>query len=99
MLEVPGHDGKVRRTPILVASFVAIVLTGLALIAPGAHVYELAHKINVTADEYFIVQRIYLGWWLAGLLLSAALLANCLLAAFARAMTPRHSGSRWPPQR
>ena len=88
MLEVPRmasyENGKVGRKLELVPSFVAIVLTGLALIAPGAHLYELAHKINMAADQYFVVQGIYRGWWLAGLLLPAAFLANCVLAATAR---------------
>jgi hypothetical protein len=74
----------VKRTSSVVASFVAIVLTGLALIAPGAHLYEFVHKIGMTADQYFVVQGIYRGWWLAGLLLPAAFLANCVLAAVAR---------------
>jgi hypothetical protein len=88
MLEVPRtaryQNGKVGRKLELVPSFVAIALTGLALIAPGAHLYELAHKISMTADQYFVVQGIYRGWWLAGLLLPAAFLANCVLAAAAR---------------
>ena len=74
----------VRRMLLSAAGFVAIVVTGLALIAPGAHLYELAHKIGMTADQYFVVQNIYLGWWFAGLLLPAAFLANCTLATVAR---------------
>ncbi len=30
--------------------------------------------------EYFVVQKIYIGWWIAGLLLPISLLANLALA-------------------
>ncbi|HYD04932.1 MAG TPA: hypothetical protein VEC60_04365, partial [Reyranella sp.] len=39
-------------------------------------------KIRMAEDEYFVVQTIYLGWWLVGLLLPAAILLN-LITAFA----------------
>lgn len=52
--------------------FFAVLLTGLALIAPGAHVYEIANKLPLPKAEYFIVQKIYIGWWIAGLLLPAS---------------------------
>ena len=64
--------------------FLAVVITGLALIAPGAHLYELPHKLALSRSDYFIVQGIYNGWWLVGLLLPLALLANLLQAFFAR---------------
>ena len=64
--------------------FLAVVITGLALIAPGAHLYELPHKLALSGSDYFIVQGIYNGWWLVGLLLPLALLANLLQAFFAR---------------
>jgi hypothetical protein len=60
--------------------FFAVLLTGLALIAPGAHLYEIANKMSLSGSEYFIVQKIYMGWWMAGLLLPLALVANLLLA-------------------
>lgn len=64
--------------------FLAVVVTGLALIAPGAHLYELPLKLALSKSDYFIVQGIYNGWWLVGLLLPLALLANLLQAFFAR---------------
>jgi hypothetical protein len=60
--------------------FFAVLLTGLALIAPGAHVYELANKMPLPKAEYFVVQKIYIGWWFAGLLLPISLLVNLALA-------------------
>ncbi len=68
---------------VVVVSFLAIVLTGTALVAPGAHLYEMAHKLTLTEDQYYLVQGNYQGWWIAGLLLPAALLANGALTVFA----------------
>jgi hypothetical protein len=62
----------------------ATVLTGLAVIAPGAHLFELPRKIGMTKDQYYGVQQIYLGWWIVGLLLPAALVADVALAIHTR---------------
>jgi hypothetical protein len=71
-------------TAMSVIRFLAVVLTGLTLIAPGAHLFELLNKIALPVDQYFVVQGIYRGWWIAGLLLPAAFLANVALAVAAR---------------
>src|SRR5262249_12370396 len=55
---------------------VAVVITGLSLIAPAAHAFELLNKIGLPKAEYFIVQQIYSGWRIAGLLLALASMAN-----------------------
>lgn len=60
--------------------FLAVLITGLALIAPGAHLYEMANKLHLARNEYFVVQSIYNGWWMAGLFLPLAFLANLALA-------------------
>src|SRR5262245_37737299 len=65
-------------------SFLAIVLTGLALGAPGAHLFELPNKIGLAQNQYFTVQGIYQGWWIVGLALPAAFLANLSLALAVR---------------
>lgn len=64
--------------------FVAVLLTGLALIAPAAHAFELLNKIGLPKEEYFVVQQIYSGWWMIGLLLPLAFLANVANAIFRR---------------
>src|SRR4051812_25539791 len=64
--------------------FLAVIVTGLAVIAPGAHLFELPGKIHMSGDDYFVVQRIYLGWWVVGLLLPLEFLANLALAATVR---------------
>lgn len=60
--------------------FSAVLLTGLALIAPAAHLFEMANKMSLSRDEYLVAQKLYMGWWMAGLLLPASLLANLVLA-------------------
>jgi hypothetical protein len=64
--------------------FLAVVITGLSLIAPAAHAFELLNKIGLPKTEYFIVQQIYSGWWIVGLLLPLAFLANVANAIFLR---------------
>lgn len=64
--------------------FLAVVMTGLALIAPAAHAFELLNKIGLPKEDYFVVQQIYNGWWMIGLLLPLAFLANVANAIFRR---------------
>jgi hypothetical protein len=66
------------------AALIAIVLTALALIPGGAHAFELANKLDLTAEQYLVVQGLYRGWWMAGLLLFGALAANATLALAVR---------------
>jgi hypothetical protein len=63
----------------MIIRFLAVLVTGLALIAPGAHVYELPRKIVLPMEQYFVVQGIY-----PGLLLPAALVADLALAYVVR---------------
>ncbi|MBY3099728.1 hypothetical protein HFO68_06920 [Rhizobium laguerreae] len=56
--------------------FLAVIITGLALAAPAAHAFALLNKIGMTKAGYFIAQQAYTGWWVVGLLLPLALLAN-----------------------
>jgi len=67
-----------------IVQFLALMLTALALIPAGAHLFALANKISLAADQYFIVQSIYRGWALLGIALLGALLANLVLAILQR---------------
>jgi hypothetical protein len=67
-----------------VVQFLALALTALALVPSGAHLFELPNKINLAAEQYFIVQNIYRGWSLFGAVLIGALIANLALALFLR---------------
>jgi hypothetical protein len=64
----------------MVIPFLAVVLTGVAVIAPAAHFLEMPRKMRLPKERYFVVQDIYLGWWKAGLFLSAAAIANIAFA-------------------
>jgi hypothetical protein len=64
--------------------FLAIVLTALALVPAGAHLFELPNKIDLTQEHYFIVQNIYRGWALFGIVLFGALAANLALTIMLR---------------
>jgi hypothetical protein len=59
--------------------FLAVVLTALALVPAGAHLFELFNKIGLPRDAYFTVQGIYRGWALFGFVLIPALLADLAL--------------------
>ena len=64
--------------------FLALVLTALALVPAGAHLFTLLNKIDLAQEQYFIVQNIYRGWALFGIVWIGALLANFALAAMLR---------------
>jgi hypothetical protein len=60
------------------------VLTPLALEPAGAHFFELLNKIDLGEEDYFVVQGIYRGWALFGIVLFGALAANLVLAIMVR---------------
>ena len=62
----------------------AILLTALALVPAGAHLFELPKKIGLAQEPYFIVQNIYRGWALFGIVLFGALAANLALTIVLR---------------
>ena len=63
-----------------IVQFVALVFTALALVPAGAHLFALPNKIGLAQEQYFIVQNIYRGWALFGIVLFGALFANMALA-------------------
>jgi hypothetical protein len=67
-----------------VVQFLAVVLTALALVPGGGHLFALLNKINLGAEQYFIVQNIYRGWALFGVVLIGTLLADLALALVLR---------------
>lgn len=72
-------------------AFCAILLTALALVPAGAHLFALPNKIGLPQEPYFTVQGIYRGWALFGLVLIPAILANLALAVQLR----RDRGAFW----
>jgi len=69
---------------INLVKFVSIALTALALVPAGAHLMELVNKIRLPAESYLVVQGIYRGWALSGILVIAALLSTLTLAFILR---------------
>lgn len=67
--------------------FVALILTAIALTPAGAHLFALPNKIDLARDDYFIVQNIYRGWALFGVVLIGNVIALAALAIVARART------------
>lgn len=67
-----------------IVQFLALVLTALALVPAGAHLFELPNKIGLPQEQYFLVQDIYRGWSLFGIVLFGALAATLLLAILVR---------------
>ena len=67
-----------------VAQFLAIVFTALALVPADAHLFELPNKIGLAQDDYFVVQNIYRGWALFGIVLFGALAADLAVAVMVR---------------
>jgi len=64
--------------------FVAMVLTAVALVPFGAHLFALSNKIHLSENDYLIAQNIYRGWALLGIVLIGAALANFALTILVR---------------
>lgn len=60
--------------------YLAVLLTALALVAPGSHLLALPNKLGLPAEAYLAAQRAYDGWAWLGVLPIAAILANMALA-------------------
>ena len=59
--------------------FTSIFFTALALGAGLAHAFELLNKIDLSANDYLIVQHIYNGWSMLGIVVFASLLSTLIL--------------------
>ena len=64
--------------------FLAIVLTALALVPGGAHLFALPNKIRLVEVDYFVTQNVYRGWALFGIVLFGAMFANLALTVAVR---------------
>jgi hypothetical protein len=58
-----------------IAFFVALVATAMALGGALAHAFAFPNKIGMSANDYFVVQRIYLGWNRLAAVLAVQLIA------------------------
>lgn len=64
--------------------FVALLFVALALGPALAHLLELPNKIGLPRAEYLVVQQIYSGWALLGVVVFGALLSTLALAIAVR---------------
>jgi hypothetical protein len=71
-----------------VLQFLAILLTALALIPAGAHLFELPNTIDLPRDAYLAVQGIYAGCTWFGIVYLAALVLNVVVAVRLRRQRP-----------
>jgi len=63
---------------------VALMATAFALGPALVHLLELPNKIGLPRDAYFVVQQIYAGWSLLGVLLAVQLAALLTVIVLAR---------------
>ena len=66
--------------------FWSLLFAALALAPAMAHLLELRNKINLSPDEYLVVQQIYRGWNLLAVVVFGALLSTLALT-----ITVRHN--------
>jgi hypothetical protein len=76
---------QTRSMALRIVQFFAIVLTALALVPLGAHLASLPNKINLTAEQYFIVQHSYNGWFLFAFVQIPSVIVAFALAVMMRA--------------
>lgn len=62
----------------------SVILTAWALSAGLAHLFALPNKINFTREEYPIVQQIYRGCALLGIVVVGALVSTLILTVMVR---------------
>lgn len=63
----------------------SIVATALCLVPAGAHLAEMPHKLALEPAEYMVVQQIYAGWALFGIVIAVALVATLVHTRLVRA--------------
>ena len=69
-----GHPSG--RLALETALFLSLLFTGVVMFAAGAHLLELLTKLSLPRADYIIVQQIYRGWALLGIVIVVALLAT-----------------------
>ena len=66
------------------ARFCSLLFAALAFAPAAAHLLELASKIGLPRAEYLVVQQIYRGWALLGIVVLGALVSTLALAVMTR---------------
>jgi hypothetical protein len=68
--------------------FITLLLAAFALVPGMAHLLEMAHKRQLTMENYGIVQYIYRGWAWLGVIQAGAVLFSGLLFLYERKNKP-----------
>jgi hypothetical protein len=66
------------------ARFLSLLFCALALAPALAHLLELPNKIGLSRNDYLVVQQIYRGWWMLGVVVFGALLSTLALTLMVR---------------
>jgi len=67
-----------------IARFFSLLFVALILAPSMAHLLELPNKIGLSHEEYLVVQQIYSGWALLGIVVAGALLSTLVLTIMVR---------------
>jgi FtsH-binding integral membrane protein len=64
--------------------FLSLLFVALAMAPAMAHLLELPNKISLSREEYLVVQQIYQGWALLGVVILGALVFTLVLTIMVR---------------
>jgi ABC-type cobalamin transport system permease subunit len=67
-----------------IARFFSLLFVVLVLAPAMAHLLELPNKIGLSREDYLVVQQIYSGWALLGIVVIGALLSTLVLTIMVR---------------
>gem|GEM_PF-203511 len=81
-------DENSRRPARFALRFITLLLATFSLVAPMAHLLEMAHKMQLTQEYYGAVQYIYQGWAWLGIVQVGALIATGVLFLYERGHRP-----------
>lgn len=81
-----------KSEPCIVSENLAVPESSLQRACAGAHLAELPRKLQLTGDDYLVVQQSYAGWWLFGVLATRTVFAS-ELDATTHAMGGSHAVS------
>ena len=69
---------------LTLARFCSLFFVALTFVPSGAHLLELPNKIGLARDNYLVVQQIYSGWAMLGVVVFGALLSTLALTVLTR---------------
>lgn len=80
---LPAYQVNISAMWLNSLRFLSLLFTALALGAGLAHLFELNNKLKLSHNEYLIVQQIYRGWALLGIVVAGSLLSTLALTIMA----------------